>query len=137
MSQNIATRVLTSALMVCTASAAIATDARARDSQAGQTTGTSSSGMATSGGNAAAMQMHQAMQDSMKEMHALQPTGDPDRDFAAMMEHHHKQAVKMTQAYLKGAKDPKLTSWAQKSLQSQQKELEELRALKMAPAGSR
>ena len=67
------------------------------------------------------MSMHQEMMSGMQEMRGMEPTGDADKDFAHMMEHHHAQAVKMTQTYLKGAKNAQLKAWAEKSLQSQQK----------------
>ena len=73
--------------------------------------------------------MHHDMMSGMKDMHAMKPTGDADADFAHMMEHHHAQAVKTTQTYLRGAKDPALKAWAQKTLKSQQQELDELRKI--------
>jgi uncharacterized protein (DUF305 family) len=76
--------------------------------------------------------MHHDMMSGMKDMHAMKPTGDADADFAHMMEHHHAQAVKMTQTYLRGAKDPALKAWAQESLKSQQQELDELRKIRPA-----
>jgi uncharacterized protein (DUF305 family) len=76
--------------------------------------------------------LHHDMMSGMKDMHAMKPTGDADADFAHMMEHHHAQAVKMTQTYLRGAKDPALKAWAQKSLKSQQQELDELRKIRPA-----
>jgi uncharacterized protein (DUF305 family) len=97
-----------------------------------------SSGMpASPSSDPASMKMHQVMMDGMKDMHSMKPTGDADKDFATMMEHHHAQAVKMTQAYLQGAKDPKLKAWAQKTLDSQRKELKELRALDVTSGSSR
>ena len=76
--------------------------------------------------------MHHEMMSGMKDMHGMKPTGDADAYFAHMMEHHHAQAVKMTQTYLRGAKDPALKAWAQKSLKSQQQELDELRKIRPA-----
>ena len=81
--------------------------------------------------NATSKQLRDDMMSGMMKMHEMKPTGDADKDFAHMMEHHHEQAVKMTQTYLKGAKDPQLKAWAEKSLQNQQKELAELQ--KIAP----
>lgn len=78
--------------------------------------------------------MHHEMMSGMKEMHAMKPTGDADADFAHMMDHHHAQAVKMTQTYLRGAKDPELKAWAEKTLKSQQQELDELRKIRPASA---
>ena len=117
---------------------AAAADPPAKNSSARHSMSADSSGVASSSGkDSTSMRMHEAMMDGMKEMHSMRPTGDADKDFARMMEHHHAQAVKMTEAYLKGAKDPKLMSWARKSLDSQQKELKELRALDVAGGSSR
>jgi hypothetical protein len=124
-----------------------------RPSDTGSMSGTSSTGgYSTSGPQAdhgqagmhsgsmdhdASMQMHKAMMDGMTEMHGMKPTGNPDKDFAHMMEHHHAQAVKMTESYLKGAKDPQLKAWAEKTLRSQQQELEDLRKLDKAGSASK
>lgn len=117
---------------------AAAADPPAKDPSARHSMGADSSGVTSaSGKDSTSMRMHETMMDGMKEMHSMQPTGDADQDFARMMEHHHAQAVKMTQAYLKGARDPKLKSWAQRSLDSQQKELKELRGLRGMGGNSR
>lgn len=90
-----------------------------------------STGSASQSTSTASHQMHQDMMSGMSKMHEMKPSGDADKDYAHMMQHHHEQAVKMTQSYLRGAKDPQLKAWAQKTLQSQQKELAELK--KVAP----
>ena len=132
MSHSRLMRAAISLALVCAVGTAAAADPPAKDPHAGHSMSADSSGR-----DSTSMRMHEVMMDGMKEMHSMRPTGDADRDFARMMEHHHAQAVKMTQAYLKGAKDPELKSWAQKSLDSQQKELKELRALEIAGANSR
>jgi uncharacterized protein (DUF305 family) len=108
-------------LLAATAFLALAVPAQAADPST-QSTGQGSQDTSTA--------MHHDMMSGMKEMHGMKPTGDADADFAHMMEHHHAQAVKMTQTYLRGAKDPALKAWAQKSLKSQQQELDELKKIR-------
>ncbi len=88
-----------------------------------------SSTTATQDSKATSTAMHHDMMTGMQEMHGMKPTGDADRDFAHMMEHHHAPAVQMTQTYLKGAKNAQLRTWADKSLKNQQKELDELKKI--------
>ena len=72
------------------------------------------------GGN---MDMHGAMMRGMESMRQMQPSVDPDRDFATMMRAHHQQAVEMSQIYLKQAKSPELRKMAQKIISDQQREI--------------
>ncbi|WP_232539919.1 DUF305 domain-containing protein [Azohydromonas aeria] len=72
------------------------------------------------------MDMHGAMMQGMESMRQMKPTGDADRDFAAMMKMHHQQAVEMSQAYLQQAKSPELRQMAQKIIRDQQKEIAQL-----------
>lgn len=130
-------RSLLSAALLCTATAALAADPPAQDPHAGHATSSGSSAATSVNGASASKQMHHTMMQGMKEMQSMPPSGDPDQDFATMMEHHHAQAVKMTQAYLKDAKDPQLKAWAQKSLNSQKQELQELQSLDVASPGKR
>lgn len=130
-------RAVISMALICVAGSAAAADQPAKDAHAGRLTSAGTGTATTGSGDPAAMQMHRAMMDGMEEMRSIRTTGDADQDFATMMEHHHAQAVKLTQVYLKGGRDPKLRSWAQKSLDSQQKELSELRALNVAGGSSR
>jgi uncharacterized protein (DUF305 family) len=137
MKHHFVMRSVLSAVLLCTAGAVIAADPPA-SSHAGYSMATGSSGgEASTSSKSASTQMHQTMMDGMKAMHSMQPTGDADKDFAMMMEHHHAQAVKMTQAYLKAAKDQRLKTWAQKTLDGQQKELKELRALNVTGSSTR
>ena len=59
----------------------------------------------------------------MESMRQMQPSGDPDRDFATMMRAHHQQAVEMSQIYLKQAKSPELRKMAQKIISDQKREI--------------
>jgi uncharacterized protein (DUF305 family) len=137
MTKHLAICSLIAAVTLCAAGAAGAADQVAKEPRGGQSTSSSAGVALPASSTSASTQMHAAMMDGMKEMHSMQPSGDADKDFAAMMEHHHAQAVKMTQAYLKGAKDQRLKAWAQKTLDSQQKELKELRALNVIGSSTR
>ena len=74
-------------------------------------------------GGPGAMDMHGSMMRGMEEMQRMQPTGDPDRDFATMMKMHHQQAVEMSQAYLKQAKSPEMRKMAEKIIRDQKREI--------------
>jgi YVTN family beta-propeller protein len=62
-----------------------------------------------------------------KEMMATPMTGDPDRDFAAMMIPHHQGAVDMAKAVLLHGKDPVLRRLAQEIIVTQRQEIEVMR----------
>jgi uncharacterized protein (DUF305 family) len=55
------------------------------------------------------------------------PTGDPDRDFAAMMIPHHQGAVEMAEAELRFGHDPILRRLAQAMIVEQRQEIEVMR----------
>lgn len=69
---------------------------------------------------------------------AVPHTGDPDRDFAAMMIPHHQGAIDMAKAELEYGKDPVLRRLAQGIIVEQQQEIEvmrrELQRLRSEPA---
>lgn len=46
--------------------------------------------------------MHDAMDNSMQQMHSMKPSGDPDYDFAMMMKHHHQGAIDMAKVEVAG-----------------------------------
>ena len=50
--------------------------------------------------------MNAAMERMMRDMHAADPSGDPDRDFLAMMIPHHEGAVEMARLLLVHGRDP-------------------------------
>ena len=70
------------------------------------------------------------MARSMERMHAgmmVPPSGDPDRDFAAMMIPHHQGAIDMARAELAHGRDPVLRRLAQGIIVEQGQEIEVMR----------
>jgi uncharacterized protein (DUF305 family) len=68
-----------------------------------------------------------AMDSMMRDMQAMEMTGDPGADFAIMMIPHHQSAIDMAQAYLEHGDDPELTDLANEIISAQQEEIEFLR----------
>ena len=66
--------------------------------------------------------MHDAMDNSMQQIHSMKPTGDPDHDFAMMMKQHHQGAIDMAKAEIAGGTDEQLKQMAQKLIDEQQNE---------------
>lgn len=58
---------------------------------------------------------------------AIDQTGDPDRDFAAMMIPHHQGAIDMAKAELQFGRNPVLRRLAQGIIVEQQQEIELMR----------
>ena len=83
-----------------------------------------------------AVSMAQAVERMHKDM-SLIPSGDPDRDFAAMMIPHHQGAVDMARIELQFGKNPLLRRLAQGIIVEQLQEIEvmrrELRQFSAAP----
>ena len=77
-----------------------------------------------SGSDQAYTDAHQTMMGTMQ----AKPTGDADRDFAAMMIPHHQGAIDMARVQLQHGKDPELRRMAQKMIDDQEREIAELRA---------
>jgi uncharacterized protein (DUF305 family) len=67
-----------------------------------------------------------AMNRMMADM-TIEPTGDVDRDFVAMMMPHHQGAVDMAQAELKFGHNEGLRRLAQEIIARQQQEIAEMR----------
>ena len=74
-------------------------------------------------------EMPKSMTTMMAGMSALNMTGDFDLDYANMMIPHHQSAVDMAQEYLPKAKDEKIKKMAQNIIDSQKKEIEELKTM--------
>ena len=84
-----------------------------------------------------ASQMMQAMDRMDAGMMAAKPTGDPDRDFAAMMIPHHQGAVDMAKIHLIYGHDPVLRRLAQAIIVEQQQEIELMQRFLHEPPASR
>lgn len=70
----------------------------------------------------------------MNEGMAIKPTGDADRDFAAMMLAHHQGAVAMAKVELRYGKDAKLRRMARTIIAAQEREITVLQAWLSAKA---
>jgi uncharacterized protein (DUF305 family) len=87
------------------------------------------------GGFAAAM--HAAMANMAKAMEAAPMSGDPDRDFLAMMVPHHEGAVEMARLVLLHGRDPLVRTLAEDIIAGQQVEIAAMgRRLAILRAGS-
>jgi uncharacterized protein (DUF305 family) len=76
--------------------------------------------------NEFAHEMNAAMDRMMDSMH-VQPSGDVDRDFAAMMVPHHQGAIEMAVAELRYGTNPQLRRIAQEIIVDQQQEIAAMR----------
>ncbi len=81
--------------------------------------------------------MAQAMERMHRDM-AIAPSGDPDRDFAAMMIPHHQGAVDMAKVELQFGKNPVLRRLAQGIIIEQLQEIQVMqREVRQLPAASK
>ena len=67
-----------------------------------------------------------AMDEMMRNMN-IRPSGDVDRDFAAMMIPHHQGAIDMAQAELRYGRNEQLRRIAQEIIVDQQQEIGAMR----------
>ena len=67
-----------------------------------------------------------AMRKMMDDM-AVQPTGDVDADFVAMMVPHHQGAIDMALAVLRHGRNPQIRRLAQEIIVTQQQEIAAMR----------
>ena len=67
-----------------------------------------------------------AMNKMMSGM-VIQPTGDVDRDFVAMMAPHHQGAIEMAQAVLRNGRNEQIRRLAQEIIVTQQQEIAAMR----------
>lgn len=68
--------------------------------------------------------LDQAMTSMSAAMTRVQPTGNPDADFATMMIPHHKGAIEMALVELQYGTDPRLRRLAQEIIVTQNSEIE-------------
>ncbi len=66
------------------------------------------------------------MEHMQHDMAGAEMTGNPDRDFVAMMLPHHKGAVAMAKTELQYGKDPSLRKMARDIIASQEREIAEM-----------
>ena len=71
--------------------------------------------------------MSSGMAAMQEKMAAAPMTGDPDRDFVAMMEPHHQGAIDMARVELRYGKDPGLRRMSRDIIASQEREITEMR----------
>lgn len=72
--------------------------------------------------------LHDSMAKMVDEMEQAGMTGDPDRDFLAMMIPHHAGAIEMARLELIYGRDPLVRRLAEEILASQQAEIAAMRA---------
>jgi uncharacterized protein (DUF305 family) len=63
------------------------------------------------------------MQKMMRDMHAIENTGNNDIDFAVMMMQHHRGAVEMARVEVSQGNDAALKAFAQKVIDDQNQEI--------------
>ena len=72
-----------------------------------------------------------AMNEAMTRMNRdmmMAPSGNPDRDFAAMMIPHHQGAIDMAKVELQYGTDPELRQLATDIVAAQEKEIAQMKA---------
>jgi uncharacterized protein (DUF305 family) len=93
-------------------------------------------GTSIAGGSFASL-MAQAMERMHRGMSVV-PSGDPDRDFAAMMIPHHQGAVDMAKVELQFGRNPVLRRLAQGIIVEQLQEIQVMqRELRQLPAAAK
>ena len=88
--------------------------------------GTAGQGQAGHGGGFSA-DMHAAMTKMSRDMETAPMTGDPDKDFLAMMIPHHEGAVEMARLALIHGRDPLVRRLAEEIIAAQQAEIVTMR----------
>lgn len=121
-------RLVASGLIGCAMLAGPSFAADKSPSMAGEHVGHQAKPASTGKSAPAHQTLEQAMKAGMDAMHNMPMSGDVDKDFAAMMKHHHEQAVAMAQIELRDGKSPELKAMARKMIKDQKKEIDMLGA---------
>ena len=90
---------------------------------------------AAQSGSQAEMTMMAAMAKMSQTMAAVPMTGNPDRDFVAMMIPHHQGAIDMARFELANGKDPVMRKLAAAIVSAQENEIKEMRSWQQATLG--
>ena len=80
------------------------------------------------GGDAGSKKLHEQMMRGAKDSQTMQMKGDTDKDFIAMMKHHHEQGIKMAQTELDHGDDAEAKRFASKIIENQRKEIAQFEA---------
>jgi len=80
-------------------------------------------------------EMQRIMDEMMTDMHSAKPSGNPDRDFAAMMISHHRGAVEMARAELASGTDSGIRRLAEDIIAAQEREIAEMQRIMVALPG--
>ena len=72
--------------------------------------------------------MMQSMERMNRDMTAAPMTGNPDRDFVAMMTPHHQGAIDMARIYLRDGTDPEIRGMAERIIADQEREIRAFKA---------
>jgi uncharacterized protein (DUF305 family) len=80
--------------------------------------------------------MHDAMTQMMDRIKTMTASGNVDRDFAMMMKHHHQGGADMAKAEVAGGTDDSMKVIAQRIMDEQLKDIEELDMFLQANQGT-
>jgi uncharacterized protein (DUF305 family) len=73
-------------------------------------------------------ELQKSMQAMMDKMKSMQMSGNVDKDFATMMASHHQDGISMAKMELENGMSDKLKQMARKSIDDQQKDINEFKA---------
>jgi uncharacterized protein (DUF305 family) len=85
------------------------------------------------GGAGASQSLHAAHASMDRQMMSVAVTGDPDRDFLAMMVPHHQGAIDMARIVIANGKNPEVRKFAEDIISHQQAEIDLMNRWLQAP----